>query len=141
MIAEAENEINGASDIALAAINEVRARAGVKPYATTTGTGVITITGQDDLRQAIRDERARELCFEGIRKHDLIRWGIFETSMQQAAAEPFLSANTVTGRTASAQQRTTMAAIASKMTEKYRLFPIPQKELNLNNKMKQNRFW
>lgn len=141
MIAEAENEINGASDIALEAINEVRTRAGVKPYATTTGTGVITITGQDDLRQAIRDERARELCFEGIRKHDLIRWGIFETSMQQAAAEPFLSANTVAGRTASAQQRTTMAAIASKMTEKYRLFPIPQKELNLNNKMKQNRFW
>lgn len=141
MIAEAENELHGATNIALEAINEVRTRAGVRPYATTTGTDVITVSGPDDLRQAIRDERARELCFEGIRKHDLIRWGIFEEAMQQAAAEPFVSANVGNGRTASAAQRTTMAAIASKMSEKYRLFPIPQKELNLNNKMKQNRFW
>lgn len=141
MIAEAENELHGITNVALEAINEVRARAGVKPYATSTGSTVITITNTDDLRQVIRDERARELCFEGIRKHDLIRWGIFEQAMQQAAAEPFLSANNGNGRTANASQRTIMAAIASKMTEKYRLFPIPQKELNLNNQMKQNRFW
>lgn len=141
MIAEAENEVNGVTNASLQAINEVRTRAGVRPYATTIGAGVITINNRDDMRQAIRDERARELCFEGIRKHDLIRWGIFEAAMQQAAAEPFLPANTGNSRTASAQQRTTMAAIAAKMTEKYRLFPIPQKELNLNNKIKQNRFW
>lgn len=141
MIAEAENELHGPTDVALGAINEVRARAGVRPYSTTTGTGVITITGADDLRQVIRDERARELCFEGIRKHDLLRWGIFEEAMRQAAAEPFLTANVGNGRTASAAQRTNMAAIASKMTEKYRLFPIPQKELNLNNQIKQNKFW
>lgn len=141
MIAEAENELNGVTSTALEAINEVRARAGVKPYATTTGSTVITITNADDLRQVIRDERARELCFEGIRKHDLIRWGIFEQAMQQAAAEPFITANVGNGRTASAAQRTNMAAIASKMTEKYKLFPIPQKEINLNNKVKQNRFW
>lgn len=141
MIAEAENELHGPTDVALGAINEVRARAGVRPYSTTTGTGVITVTGADDLRQVIRDERARELCFEGIRKHDLLRWGIFEEAMRQAAAEPFLTANVGNGRTASAAQRTNMAAIASKMTEKYRLFPIPQKELNLNNQIKQNKFW
>lgn len=141
MIAEAENEVRGTTNIALEAINEVRTRAGVKPYALTAGVGVIRIAGQDDLRQLVRDERARELCFEGLRKHDLIRWGIFESTMQQAAAEPFIAANVGNGRTANAAQRTTMAAIASRMGEKYRLFPIPQKELNLNNKIKQNRFW
>ena len=61
--------------------------------------------------------------------------------MRQAAAEPFITANVGNGRTANAAQRTNMAAIAGKMSEKYRLYPIPQKELNLNNKMKQNRFW
>jgi len=141
MIAEAENEINGPTETALNAINAVRQRAGVQLYSLAADPDKIAVRGQDDFRQIVRDERARELCFEGLRKHDLIRWGIFETAMQEAAAEPFLAANTGNGRTASASQRTTMAAIASKTTEKYKLFPIPQKELNLNNKIKQNRFW
>lgn len=141
MIAEAENELNGPTATALNAINEVRQRAGVKSYSTASGPDVITISGKDDLREAVRDERARELCWEGIRRHDLIRWGIFEEAMQQAAAEPFIAANVGNGRTANASQRTIMAAIAGKMSEKYRLYPVPQKELNLNNKMRQNRFW
>lgn len=141
MIAEAENEINGPTEIALNAINAVRGRAGIPLLGLSGDPEAIPVTGADDFRQFVRDERARELCFEGLRKHDLIRWGIFETAMQEAAAEPFLSGNVGNGRTASAVQRTNMAAIASKMTEKYKLFPIPQRELNLNNKIQQNRFW
>ena len=30
----------------------------------------------------VRDERARELCFEYTRHFDLIRWGEFESSMK-----------------------------------------------------------
>lgn len=142
MIAEAENELHGATDVALAALNQVRERAGVKCYTTgTTDDTKITVTGADELRQIIRDERAQELCFEGIRKHDLIRWGIYVQEMQKAAAEPYETGNVGNGRTSDANQRTKMAAIASKMTEKYLLFPIPQSELNLNNKMKQNKYW
>ena len=140
MIAEAENELHGITEVALAALNQVRERAGVKCYTTgITDDTKIVVTGADELRQIIRDERARELCFEGIRKHDLIRWGIYVQEMQKAAAEPYETVGN--GRTSDANQRTKMAAIASKMTEKYLLFPIPQSELNLNNKMKQNKYW
>jgi hypothetical protein len=68
MHAEAENEVNGATAEALASLNLVRKRAGL------TDT---TIADQDGLRMEIRNERARELCFEGVRRHDLIRWGIY----------------------------------------------------------------
>lgn len=142
MIAEAENELNGATDLAFAALNEVRDRAGVKGYSTNAADpDKIAVTGQDDLRQVIMDERARELCFEGIRKHDLIRWGTFLQEMQKAAAEPYQPENIGNGRTHDAGQRTRMAAIAGKMSEKYLLFPIPQQELSLNNKMQQNKYW
>src|SRR5690606_29838644 len=73
MFAEAENEMNGPTEEAYDAVNQVRARA--EAYAFTG-------LDQDDFRQAIRDERARELCFEGLRKFDLIRWGIFEQAMR-----------------------------------------------------------
>ena len=142
MIAEAENELNGVTSIALDALNEVRDRAGIALYANNdTDPTKIEVTSSDDLRQIIRDERARELAFEGIRKHDLIRWGIFVEEMKAAAAEPFISSNVGNGRTQNADERNRMAAVASKMSEKYILLPIPQKELSLNNKMKQNKYW
>ncbi len=57
MHAEAENEVNGATGPALESLNLVRKRAGL------TDT---TIADQDGLRIEIRNERARELCFEGV---------------------------------------------------------------------------
>jgi len=142
MIAEAETELNGVTDIALDALNEVRDRAGIELYAKDdSDPSKIEITSTDDLRQIIRDERARELAFEGIRKHDLIRWGIFVQEMKAAATEPYLTENVGNGRTQSADERTRMAAVAGKMSDKYLLLPIPQKELSLNNKMKQNKYW
>ena len=53
-------------------VNEVRKRAGVD--ATTPSAGAITL-------DFIKDERARELCFEGIRRNDLIRWGQYLSTM------------------------------------------------------------
>ena len=65
MQAEAENEANnGPTELAYKAINTVRERAGLEAlknmdYAT--------------FQQEVRDERARELCFESLRKYDLVR--------------------------------------------------------------------
>ncbi|MCK5372307.1 MAG: RagB/SusD family nutrient uptake outer membrane protein, partial [Cyclobacteriaceae bacterium] len=67
MKAEAENEQNGPAN-AFSFINQVRERAGL-----TNLSGL----DQNSLRDAIRKERATELSFEGIRKYDLLRWGIF----------------------------------------------------------------
>jgi starch-binding outer membrane protein, SusD/RagB family len=131
MIAEAENELNGPTIIAHNALNEVRQRAGVITFTSDNGNNFIS---KDDFHQEVMDERARELCFEGVRKMDLVRWGVFVSEMQQAAiqAENDSRANT---------RRAMMVEVASKMTTKYLLFPIPQSELKLNNKMTQNPLW
>jgi hypothetical protein len=67
MYAEAENEVNGGSQLAQDALNEVRDRVDMPAK---------NITDQDLLRQAIRDERVKELALEGNRMFDLNRWGI-----------------------------------------------------------------
>lgn len=74
MLSEAENELNGATKTAYDALNEVRKRAGV----SDAPAGL----SQDGFRQMVKDERARELCFEYTRRFDLIRWGEFETNMK-----------------------------------------------------------
>ncbi|MCG8311369.1 MAG: RagB/SusD family nutrient uptake outer membrane protein [Cytophagales bacterium] len=67
MYAEAENEARGGSAAALAALNEVRARANMPDRVSSD---------QTELRRFIRDERLLELIFEGDRYMDLLRWGM-----------------------------------------------------------------
>ncbi len=62
MYAEAEFMLNGSTQSALDAINEVRARVDMPAFAS--------ITMQD-----IEDERIKELSFEKTRYYDLLRWG------------------------------------------------------------------
>ncbi len=64
--AEAQNELGNSAE-ALNAVNEIRERAQVAD---------LTATDQGTLRQLIRDERRKELLFEGQRFFDLQRWGI-----------------------------------------------------------------
>lgn len=68
MAAEAENELNG-PDNAYQYVNKVRERA-FEPDQPFSGMS------QEELRLALRDERKFELCAEGHRRMDLIRWGI-----------------------------------------------------------------
>lgn len=74
MYAEAENEVSGGSLSAHNALNEVRARVNM-PAANGLG--------QAQLRQAIRDERVKELALEGNRFFDLNRWGIAADRFEQ----------------------------------------------------------
>src|SRR5690606_9050514 len=66
-VAEAINEQRGPAD-AYAFVNAVRTRAGVNGY-----SGLTT----EQLRDALLDERGRELYAEGTRRQDLIRHGQF----------------------------------------------------------------
>ncbi|TLX73475.1 RagB/SusD family nutrient uptake outer membrane protein [Labilibacter sediminis] len=101
--AEVINEINnGPTSVAFDAINDVRLRANL-----TQLSGL----GYDEFKQAVLDERALELCFEGHRKEDLIRNGVFEE---------------------------VMGAMDKPTDEKYRLFPIPNQELVINPNMTPN---
>lgn len=65
MYAEAENQITPGSANALNAVNEVRNRA--------KATALTTIS-----EQLIQEERRLELCWEGLRKFDLVRWGLLQ---------------------------------------------------------------
>lgn len=80
MYAEAYNEYNKTpSEDVYDYVVEVRNRAKIKtrPYSE--------YASYTAFREFVRNERARELCFEAIRKYDLIRWGIFVGQLKKYA--------------------------------------------------------
>jgi len=84
MRAEIENELNGGPNtLAIEAINQVYRRAFGKPYLTPDANDFKLSDFPD--KQTFFDylylERARELCFEGHRRMDLIRWGLLEKAV------------------------------------------------------------
>jgi hypothetical protein len=134
MIAEAENELNGPTTLAYAMINQVRARAYGKLIAGATNPNEADLSGLDKItfRQAIQDERARELTGEALRRHDLIRWGIYVSTMKEFAADV----------RATAPVAFQGAAIAGDNTsERNVLWPIPDTEIINNPSMTQNPGW
>lgn len=125
LYAEALNEqLGGPNDAAYSAVNAVRARAG----AADLPSGL----DQEGFRQAVRDERAYELCFEGHRKMDLVRWGIYYDTIQQTCGE--LGA----WWEQSGQPNYTVQKYTVK--GKHELLPIPQREVDFC-KFKQNPLW
>ena len=85
--------------------------------------------------QLIRNERGRELCFESLRKYDLIRWGIFVESMHDYI-EDELDPDWGTGNTAALA-----AQIARNVQARHVLLPIPSIELGVNTALRQNSLW
>lgn len=88
------------------------------------------IASQESFRQFIQDERARELCFETLRKGDLIRWGVFVFRMNQIG-------DLVTQQVPTAY----WAQRYHNVKEKHLLWPIPTSEMAVNNALKQNPYW
>src|SRR5690606_1060369 len=75
MIAEAINEIDGQpNDLAVECVDEVRNR-------SIPGVATVGHLPYSQFKELVQDERARELCFEGIRKQDLLRWGTYVSEM------------------------------------------------------------
>ncbi|HEY0670044.1 MAG TPA: RagB/SusD family nutrient uptake outer membrane protein, partial [Sphingobacteriaceae bacterium] len=84
----------------------------------------------DDFRQTIQNERLRELAFETLRKADLIRWGVFIYEMNKIGQEL-----TTKVPTAYWGQR------YRNVWERHLLWPIPTREMGLNNALVQNPNW
>lgn len=136
MLAEAEYEVNGATAKAYEAINQVRRRAYNLPVLTPSLVADITPASTPNFKKAIMDERSRELCFEGLRKPDLLRWGVFNEVMTAMATE-------IQGSNASAtnKSRWVIGYNTAISSPKYLLLPIPASELNVNKAMTQNPGW
>ncbi|RXK86968.1 RagB/SusD family nutrient uptake outer membrane protein [Filimonas effusa] len=131
MKAEAENEVKGMPTAeAYNAINMVRRRAFGKDVNTPNVDADIP-AGLDkiDFLEELKKERARELCFEGIRKHDLIRWGMYVQTMNALGADINVNAPAGYKYAGNAGANTTARNV---------LFPIPNTELNINKQISQN---
>lgn len=101
---EAANRVNAADPLKYEGINKVRARVQLPPVA-----------GEPDaeaFEKLVLDERHWELCFEGQRRHDIIRVGKF-VAILKAAGKTFVE-------------------------EKHRYLPIPDVERGLNPNLTQN---
>jgi len=122
---------------ALDAINQVRRRGyGVSITTPNTTADLATGLSKDQFRQAIMDERARELCFEGLRKADLIRWGTFNSTLTAMITEINAS-----NASASNKTRWLLGYITATSSNRYLLLPIPSLEININRAMTQNPGW
>lgn len=128
--AEAKIEANELDPSVLAAINQVRSRPDVKMPAVTA------LGSQAEMRKLVRNERQVELAFEGLRYFDIRRWRIAE-----AVVPGILYGMTYTNP---AGQLTTISLPAFvKVFNKDRdyLWPIPQRERELNPNLTQNPNW
>ena len=136
MFAEAENELNnGPTTEAYEALNHVRNRAFgnlmhnaiINPEATAPAG-----LSKDEFLLFIQKERSHELCFEGLRKPDLIRWGIFLQTMEAVKNE----------FAATAGPSWEYGALAFKnVAERDLLFPMPMHETSLNKELGNNPGW
>ena len=126
MIAEAENEINAApTKEAYDCLNEVRRRAGIVEY--TEGS-----LSKEQFRQAVKDERGMELCFEYTRRFDLIRWGEYITNMNALVSRAEQGLNWTNGN------GTYGVSNYFNITSAYNYFPIPDSEMSVNNAITTN---
>ncbi len=127
MLAEAENEANQApTALAYEAINTVRERAGVEPLSGLSYA---------EFQQELRDERGRELCFESLRRYDLVRWGIYTEAISA------LGEATYDSRWPGGSNYTTARAFAERTQQRHEFLPIPLRELSINTELDQNPLW
>jgi hypothetical protein len=104
---------NGSAE---AALNQIRARAGIPTVAGLASTA---------LTDSIRVERRREFAFEGQRWFDLSRWGILDATVQ---------AKTV-------QMQALFPGETGVHGAPSNLFPIPDGQINSNSLLTQNPGW
>lgn len=133
MAAEADLRVNGTpSAEAVEYYNRVRRRAfGLNPLSAQPTVDVTTFTMED-----MYDERSRELCFEGVRRADLIRWGIMTREMTEVVQDNALRSPTGYAVASSLAANNFLTNPA-----KYVLFPIPARERELNLALSQNLGW
>lgn len=91
------------------ATNTAKVKEYLDPIRTRAGLDVLTLY---DLN-AVKLERQRELFYEGTRRQDMIRWGVFNTSWWSATSAQFNSQNN-------------------------NLFPIPKKQTDANSNLLQS---
>ncbi|QNL48177.1 RagB/SusD family nutrient uptake outer membrane protein [Olivibacter sp. SDN3] len=110
--AEATNELEGPTETAYQAINQIRRRAYGLPINLPDAAVDLNGLSQSQLREAILAERRWEFGFEGIRWFDLVRTGKLQEVLQEKGIQG--------------------------VRDHHNLFPLPQRELDVNKLLVQN---
>ena len=139
--AEAKIELNQIDQSVYDAVNKIRARAGMPDV--TPGLS------QDEFRKVLRNERKIELAGEGLRLFDIRRWKIAEHVMSgklpgRKIKERWFNPGVPTineyGHPVYANQDDIFKVIQVRAFDasKNYLWPIPQKEMDVNDQLVQN---
>ncbi|KHJ37442.1 SusD family protein [Pedobacter glucosidilyticus] len=141
MFAEAENEINGPTPAAYQAVNLVRRRA-YRLFTEQNNVADLPIgLNKVSFFNWIKDERARELAFEGLRKLDLIRWNLLISTMQQMVTTISTAAPSGSNTALGYSGRVSTLRSYQNFSNRDLFFPIPTQEISLNSLMIQNTGW
>lgn len=128
MRAEAENEVNGPTN-AITHLNRVRRRADLGDI----DPGLVP--DKDAFRKEIQDERLRELCYEGVRKHDLIRWGILGETLQDLNSM-------IDASNGSSKNKAKFKQAGDNFDpSKHTILPYPIQEVTMNESLDQHTVW
>lgn len=127
--AEAKIELNQIDASVYDAINQIRKRSDVQLPVLAAGLS------QKQLREAVRKERLVELAFEGLRLYDIRRWKIAEKVM----SGDVYGMTYLDGAELKTIQITSFTRVFD--PNKHYLWPIPQKERELNPDLSQNTGW
>jgi len=112
LYAEADNEVNGGpSSEAIAQVDKLNLRNKSK---TAAELGTKTPWTQETFRSYILQERVKEFAAEGIRRFDLLRWGIYLQTM-----------NSIGGVDEN--------GVIKRRERKHLLLPLPADEVNTNS--------
>ncbi|AYN66520.1 RagB/SusD family nutrient uptake outer membrane protein [Euzebyella marina] len=126
MYAEAKTELNEIDASVYDAINDIRQRPTVEMPEITEGKT------QAELREIIRDERVKELAFEGLRLFDLNRWQLGEEKV--GLLEGMYYINESSGE----WEVMNYGQVARFNPDRDYCWPVPQKEMDINDVITQN---
>lgn len=161
MYAEAKIELNEIDASALNAINEVRARAYNASLDQTSSYPAVTTLNQAKLRLILRNERHVELAWENRRWFDLIRWKLAEVALNRPVVvlptkagleenitsgdyffplgtKPAIDENGLVDFSNILETGKMIPIVPRNFPNRQYLFPIPSKEILINDNIKQN---
>lgn len=131
--AEALNEASAgtAPEAAIVAVETIRQRAGLSPYAITRPIN------KDDFRNLVRNERRCELAFEEHRFWDIRRWKISGEVLNKAALRGVGVVKNGTAYTYSYNRN----VLTSTWDDRMYRYPIPIAEIEKSRSLTQNTGW